>query len=173
MDNYKRLLKDITTFVFDYDGIFTDGNVILKTDDEPLRTINTKDAYAVQLARKMDFRIVVITGGKSQSVEMVLKRLGVTDIYMRARNKKETLEEFFFSHKINPDNVLFMGDDIPDYKAMTKVCLPCSPLDAVEEIKAISKYISPKKGGEGCVRDVIEQVLKIQGKWMNDIGFVW
>ena len=102
---------------------------------------------------------------------MVLNRLGVTDIYMRAHNKTETLKEHLEKEGIKLANVLYMGDDIPDYQSMQGVKLPCCPLDAAEEIKTISKYISPKKGGEGCVRDVIEQVMKVQGKWMKEEGF--
>ena len=170
---YKKLLKEITTFVFDYDGVFTDGKVRLTLDDEPVRTINTKDSYAVQLAVKMGFNIVIITGGKSKSLELVLKRLGLNDIYMRANKKKETLNQHLEKEGIKADNVIYMGDDIPDYQSMLLVKLPCCPLDAAEEIRSISKYISPKKGGEGCVRDIIEQVLKVHGKWMKDEAFTW
>jgi 3-deoxy-D-manno-octulosonate 8-phosphate phosphatase (KDO 8-P phosphatase) len=173
MESYKFLLKDITTFIFDFDGVFTDGKVMLTSDDEPIRTINTKDSYAVQLAIKMGFNIVVITGGKSKSLEIVLNRLGIVDIYMRANNKTETLNEHLLKEGIKPENVLYMGDDIPDYKSMLTVKLPCCPMDAAEEIKEISRYISPKKGGEGCVRDVIEQVMKIQSKWMQNEAFTW
>lgn len=173
MEYYKLALKDITTFIFDFDGVFTDGKVMLTMDDEPVRTINTRDSYAVQLAVKMGFNVVIITGGKSKSLELLLKRLGITDIYMRANNKNETLNEHLEKEGIKAENVLFMGDDIPDYKSMLAVKLPCCPLDAAEEIKEISRYISPKKGGEGCVRDVIEQVLKIQRKWMQNEAFTW
>ncbi len=170
---YKELLKGITTFVFDYDGVFTNGSVIMTSDDEPLRTINTKDTYAVQLAKKLGFNIVIITGGKSGNLEIIMKRLGVTDIYMRANNKHETLKEHLEKEGIRLENVLYMGDDIPDYMAMNKVCFPCCPIDAAEEIKSISRYVSSKRGGEGCVRDVIEQVMKSQGKWMREEGFTW
>jgi 3-deoxy-D-manno-octulosonate 8-phosphate phosphatase (KDO 8-P phosphatase) len=173
MEIYKKLLNDITTFVFDYDGVFTDGKVLLTNDDEPIRAINTKDTYALQIARKMGLNVVIITGGKSKSLELVLNRLGVTDIYMRAHNKTETLKEHLEKEGIKLENVLYMGDDIPDYQSMQGVKLPCCPLDAAEEIRTISKYISHKKGGEGCVRDVIEQVMKVKGKWMREEGFTW
>lgn len=171
--NYKQDLKNITTLIFDYDGVFTDGRVLMTPDDEPIRSINTKDAYAVQLAVKMGFNIVIITGGKSRSLQMVMNRLGVQEIYMRAHNKVETLSEHLINEGINPEEVLFMGDDIPDYKSMLEVKLPCCPADAVDQIKAISRYVSPKKGGEGCVRDIIEQVMTAQGKWMQNEGFTW
>ncbi|MBP7496255.1 MAG: HAD hydrolase family protein [Bacteroidales bacterium] len=173
IQNYKQLLKDIDTFIFDYDGVFTDGNVILKEDDEPFRTINVKDAYALQLAARHNYNIAIITGGKSAAIEKLFNRLGLEDLFFRSANKKEVLEAYLKSKNISSNSVVYMGDDIPDYKAMQLIALPCCPADAAQEVKEISLYISEFKGGEGCVRDIIQQVLKIQNNWFNDNAFTW
>ncbi|WP_029038690.1 KdsC family phosphatase [Salinimicrobium xinjiangense] len=165
--SYKEFLTQITTFVFDVDGVLTDGSIQISTDGELLRTMNIKDGYAMKYARQQGYTICVISGGKNEGVRSRLKGLGVTDIYLGCPDKVEQMEEFFDIYDIQPKEVLYMGDDLPDLYAMKKVGLPCCPQDAVAEIKDISKYVSHKKGGKGCVRDVIEQVLKVQGKW-ND-----
>ena len=163
--SYKELLKDITTFVFDVDGVLTDGNITITSDGELLRKMNVKDGYALKTAIDEGFNICIISGGSNEGVRKRLRRLGITNIYLGAEDKIEQLEEFFDVYNIKPSETLYMGDDIPDYYVMQTVVLPCCPQDAVPEIKSISKYISHKKGGQGCVRDVIEQVLKIHGKW--------
>ncbi|MCX6235583.1 MAG: HAD-IIIA family hydrolase [Bacteroidetes bacterium] len=173
MDNYKEQLKDITTFVFDYDGVLTDGTVVLMRTGEALRTANVKDGYALQLAVKKGFRVVIITGGKSWSIVNRFRRLKVKDIFLGVDNKLQKLNDYLTRHKINPEHVLYMGDDIPDYALMKAVGMPACPADACEEIKSVAKYISSCNGGRGCVRDVIEQVMKIQGKWMDHEAFSW
>ncbi len=173
MTNYKELLKHINTFVFDYDGVLTDGTIILLNEGEPLRTANVKDGYAIQLALNKDYRIVMISGGKSKSMLNRFSALNLKDVFLGVENKLKIYKDYITEHNINPENVLFMGDDIPDYEIMLEVGMSACPADAAEEIKAVSKYISHFKGGEGCVRDIIEQVLKVQGKWMNDDAYKW
>lgn len=173
MTNYKKLLSHITTFVFDYDGVFTNGTVFLMESGEPLRTANVKDGYALQLANKIGFRILIISGGKSKSMTNRFKLLKINDVYLGVKDKIKVYQEYITKHSIKPENVLYMGDDIPDFEIMKKVGVATCPADAAEEIKEISHYISHQNGGEGCVRDIIEQVLKIQGKWLNGDAYYW
>lgn len=165
--SYKELLNHVTTFIFDVDGVLTDGSISITTEGEMYRKMHTKDGFALKTALEKGFNVCVISGGTNEGVRARLKGLGITDIYLGAHHKMETFEEYIDIYNINPENVLFMGDDIPDLYVMKEVGLPSCPQDAVPEIKAISKYVSHKKGGEGCVRDVIEQVLKVQGKWIE------
>lgn len=166
--NYKERLKDITTFIFDVDGVLTDASIQISESGQMLRTMNTKDGYALKTALEMGYNICIISGGTNEGVRDRLKGLGITDIYLGAHVKTEQLEEYFDIYDIKPGNVLYMGDDVPDYPVMKIVGLPCCPQDAVKEIKEVSAYISHKNGGKGCVRDVIEQVLKVQDKWMKE-----
>jgi len=163
--SYKEYLEHITTLIFDVDGVLTDGTITVTTSGEMLRTMNIKDGYALKTAVNKGFHVCIISGGTNEGVRLRLKGLGITDIYLGAHNKIEQLNEYAEKHQINFKNVLYMGDDIPDHPVMKLVGLPCCPQDAVQEIKAISKYVSHKNGGKGAVRDVIEQVLKVQGKW--------
>lgn len=165
MISYKQKLKQITTFLFDVDGVLTDGKLILTPDGEMVRTMHTKDGYAMQLAVKKGFRIAIITGGRDKMVEQRLRYLGVTDIYLGVRNKIEAYEDLLYSYNLNSAEILYMGDDVPDIEVMNLVGLACCPNDAVADVRAISEYISPVNGGEGCVRDVIEQTMKVQEKW--------
>ena len=164
--NYKEYLAHITTFIFDVDGVLTDGSIQISTNGDLLRTMNIKDGFAMKHAMEQGFTVCVISGGNNEGVRHRLKGLGLTDIYLGCPDKVEQMEEFFDIYDIKPEEVLYMGDDLPDLYAMQKVALPCAPQDAAAEIKDISKYISHKKGGKGCVRDVIEQVMKVQGKWI-------
>jgi 3-deoxy-D-manno-octulosonate 8-phosphate phosphatase (KDO 8-P phosphatase) len=163
--SYKEYLNHITTFIFDVDGVLTDGSVTITTNGELMRTMNTKDGYALKTAIDAGYNVCVISGGTNEGVRLRLRGLGLTDIYLGAHDKVEQLKEYLDIYNIKAENVLFMGDDIPDYQVMKMVGLPCCPQDSVPEIKAISKYVSHKNGGKGAVRDVIEQVLKVQGKW--------
>jgi 3-deoxy-D-manno-octulosonate 8-phosphate phosphatase (KDO 8-P phosphatase) len=165
--SYKEYLNQITTFVFDVDGVLTDGSLQVSTKGELLRTMNTKDGYAMKMALRAGFTVCIISGGKNEGVRERLRGLGITDIYLGVDDKVEQMDEFFDIYDIKPEQVLYMGDDIPDYYPMKLVGLPCCPQDAVPELKEISLYVSHKNGGEGCVRDVIEQVMKVQGKWME------
>jgi 3-deoxy-D-manno-octulosonate 8-phosphate phosphatase (KDO 8-P phosphatase) len=173
MSNYKELLREVNTFVFDYDGVLTDGTVVLMNDGDALRTANVKDGYALQLAVKKNYRVVIISGGISDSIRRRFEGLNVKDVFLGVDKKLPVYEDYLKTHNIEPHHVLFMGDDIPDYEVMLRAGVPSCPADAAEEIKSISKYISHFDGGRGCVRDVIEQVLKIQGKWMNDDAYHW
>jgi 3-deoxy-D-manno-octulosonate 8-phosphate phosphatase (KDO 8-P phosphatase) len=173
MNNYKELLKNINTFIFDYDGVLTDGTVITLNDGEAYRISNVKDGYALQLAKKKGYRIAIISGAKADCMVHRLKALQITDIFLGIENKLLTYNDYLKKNSIDPSHVLFMGDDIPDYEIMLEAGLPACPADAAEEIKTVSRYISHLGGGKGCVRDVIEQVLKVQGKWLNDDAYHW
>jgi len=165
MENFKTKLTRVTTFIFDIDGVLTDGSVTLMPDGEQLRTMNIKDGYALQLAIKKGYKIAIISGGKSESVRKRLNGLGVFDVYLGSDDKIETYDEFILTYDINPDEILYMGDDVPDYEVMKRIGVPTCPKDSSQEIIDISIYVSHKNGGKGCVRDVIEQVMRVQGKW--------
>jgi 3-deoxy-D-manno-octulosonate 8-phosphate phosphatase (KDO 8-P phosphatase) len=160
-------IKLIKAFVFDVDGVLTDGIVHVTEAGEQLRQFNIKDGYALQLAVKRGYKVAVITGGRSAGVRLRLKGLGISDIFMEVDSKVEVYKELLNKNSLNSDQVLYMGDDLPDLQVMQLAGLPVCPADAVEEIKSVSLYISPRDGGRGCVRDVIEKVLKIQDQW-ND-----
>ncbi|HLU81120.1 MAG TPA: HAD-IIIA family hydrolase [Flavobacteriaceae bacterium] len=163
--NYKKLLHRITTFVLDVDGVLTDGSILVSTDGELLRSMNIKDGYAMKKAVRAGYIICAISGGKNEGVRTRLRNLGIVDVFLGIEEKTENLENLFKQYDIKPENVAYMGDDIPDIAPMKMVGLPSCPQDAVPEVKAASKYISHKNGGKGCVRDLIEQVMKAQGKW--------
>ena len=173
MSNFKNQLKKISTFIFDYDGVLTEGTVILTPDGEVLRTANVKDGYAMQLAVKTGYNLAIISGGNSRSMVKRFEALKIKNFFQGVKDKRSVLKKYLEENNIEPETVLYMGDDIPDYEAMQDVGLPCCPADAVPEIKNISEYVSIKGGGKGCVRDVIEQTLKIQKKWMTKEGFSW
>jgi len=171
--NFKEGLQNIKAFVFDVDGVFTDGTVYLFPQGEFLRAVNIKDGYAVQHAVKQGYHVAIISGGTSEAVRERFKRLGLTDIYLGASHKMEAFEDFYFKYDLDPGEILYMGDDIPDLEVMQKVGMPTCPADAVEEIKQAAKYISNYSGGQGCVRDVMEQVMKLHGKWLNGEAMSW
>jgi len=168
--SYKEYLKNIDTFVFDVDGVFTDSTLIITTAGEMLRKMNVKDGYAVKTALKKGYRICIISGGTNEGVRNRLKALGVTDIYLGAHHKMDVLDEYMDIYNIDASTMLYMGDDIPDIPPMQAVTLATCPQNAVPEVKAISAYVSHKNGGEGCVRDVIEQVLKVRGDWSGNFS---
>ena len=163
--SYKELLNNITTFIFDVDGVLTDSTVHITPNGEMLRTMNIRDGFAMKAAIESGYNVCIISGGNNEGVRIRLKNLGITDIHLAAPNKVETFKEYIELYNINPEHVLYMGDDIPDFHVMKLVGLPTCPQDAAQEIKAISKYISHKNGGKGAVREIIEQVMKVQGKW--------
>lgn len=173
MSNYKSQLKKINTFIFDYDGVLTDGTVVLQTDGEALRTANVKDGYALQLAIKLGYNVAIITGGYSESMRKRFEGLNIQDFFMGISNKLEVLNSYLEKKGLKTEHVLYMGDDIPDFEAMKSVGIACCPADASPEIKGISHYISIKEGGRGCVRDILEQTMRVQGKWMTKDGFTW
>ncbi len=163
--SYKEYLQHITTFIFDVDGVLTDGSLHVTNSGELLRTMNVRDGYALKFAVNSGYNVAIISAGTNDGVKIRLEGLGIKTVYLGAHNKIETFYEYIETQNIKPENVLYMGDDIPDYSVLKVVGLPCCPQDAVAEIKGISKYISHKNGGQGAVRDVIEQVLKVQDKW--------
>lgn len=168
--SYKEYLVDITTFIFDVDGVLTDGTINVTTNGEMLRTMSIKDGFALKTAVDAGFNICIISGGSNEGVRKRLEGLGIKDIFLGAHNKIDQLNEYISKNNIDKTNVLYMGDDIPDFPVMKLVGLPCCPQDAAPEIKAISKYVSHKNGGKGAVRDVIEQVLKVQNKWNGNFS---
>ena len=180
MSNFSELLKNVTTFIFDVDGVLTDSTMIILPSPqgsgvmgEAVRRMNIKDGYALQFAVKKGYKIAIITGGRSETIKTRFNTLGIKDVYLGVENKIDAYEEYITANDISSDEVLYMGDDMPDYGVMQKAGIPTCPADAVEEIKELSKYISDKKGGEGCVRDVVEQTLKVQGKWFDVEEFGW
>lgn len=160
--------KPITTFVFDIDGVLTDGSLLVYDDGSQVRRMSIKDGYCLQLAIRKGYRILVLSGGAAEGVKARLEYLGVQDIYLKVLNKKEQLLEYARRHGLSSTEILFMGDDIPDHGAMLEAGLACAPADAVAEIRHIAAYISAFAGGQGCVRDVIEKVLKLNGRWELD-----
>ena len=165
--SYKEKLNNIKTVILDVDGVLTDGNLILLPTGEMVRTMNTRDGYAMQLAIKQGIRIAVITGGKDEAVVNRLKYLGLTDIYVNRRDKVDAFQDLLFSYVLDPDEIAYMGDDYPDLAVMSLVGLAACPNDACTDVRKASEYISPENGGKGCVRDLLEQILKVQNKWYN------
>lgn len=168
--NYKENLNHIKAFIFDVDGVLTNGNVMITTNGEMFREMNTKDGYAMKCALEQGLRIAIISGGTNEGVRSRLKALGVDSIYLGAHHKIEPYEDFIFSYDLKPEEIVYMGDDCPDIEVMLKVGVASCPSDAVTDVKDVADYISHKKGGEGCVRDIIEQVLRVQGKWSTAVG---
>ena len=163
--SYKQLMNDISTFIFDIDGVLTDSSVHVTETGEMLRIMNIRDGFAMKAALESGYNVCIISGGKNEGVRIRLSNLGIQEIHLGSPDKVKTFNEYIDLYKIKPENVLYMGDDIPDYHVMKLVGLPTCPQDASPEIKEISNYISHKNGGKGAVRDVIEQVMKVQGKW--------
>lgn len=173
MKETDSLFSHITTFIFDFDGVMTDGSVFCDFEGHPLRATNVKDGYALQLASKLGYHVAVISGAVCPSTIVRMNSLGVTDVFTGIPNKILKLNEYMKDKGLKPEEIIFMGDDIPDIQVMKHVGLPVCPADAVPEVKEISKYISERPGGKGAVRDVIERVLKVQGKWMTAEAYSW
>lgn len=157
--------KLVTTFILDVDGVLTDGTVYVFDSGEQVRRMNIKDGFALQLAIKKGYRLLVISGGNSPAVITRLKKLGITDIFMNVLDKQQMILQYMNDHDLNKDQVLYMGDDIPDYLAMKVVGMPVAPADAAHEIRKAAVYIASAKGGKGCVREVVEKVLRLNGHW--------
>lgn len=163
--NILELFKKITTFIFDVDGVLTDGTVLVLDDGLQARRMNIKDGFALQMAEKNGYRVLVISGGNSPQVAQRLEKLGITNIHMSILDKKTFVLHYIAENNLKTEEVLYMGDDLPDLPALSAVGLPCCPADAVNEVKEFAQYISPINGGNACVRDVIEKVLKVNGHW--------
>lgn len=164
---FKEDLMKVKAFIFDVDGVLSSECIVLDSNGELLRTTNFKDGYAIQYAVKKGYQVAIITGGTSDAVEKRYRGLGVKDIYMASKNKIVDFEDFIARYKLDPDTIMYMGDDLPDLEVMKRIGVPTCPANAVEQIKAISNYISDKNGGYGCVRDVIEQVLRAHSNWLE------
>jgi 3-deoxy-D-manno-octulosonate 8-phosphate phosphatase (KDO 8-P phosphatase) len=173
MTNFKEILTRVKAFVFDIDGVLSLQTINLNSFGVPNRTVNLRDGYAVQLAVKKGYHVAVISGSNAKEYKKRLRQLGVKDVYLNSRAKLENFKEFLEKYDLDRSNVLFMGDDIPDHEVMKAAGIPVCPSDADSEIKQAAVYISDKKGGEGCVRDVVEQVLRLHNKWMDPDGFTW
>jgi len=166
MINYD--LSKIKAIIFDIDGVLSAETITMNAEGEPLRTVNIKDGYAIQLAVKMGLHIAILSGAQTESVKKRYEGLGVPDIFLKAAVKIKVYDDFLAKYGLSDENVIFVGDDIPDYEVLSRCGCPCCPADAAPEIKEICTYVSHKKGGYGCGRDIIEQVLRAQGKWMKD-----
>lgn len=171
--NYKQRLQETELFIFDVDGIFTNNIVYLLPDGEQMRTANVRDGYAVQLAVKKGINIAIISGGRNEAVRKRFEMLGVKEINLGSSEKYPIYERVMQTFGVTADKVCYMGDDVPDHRIMKEVGLAACPADAIPEIKEVSLYISPYNGGEGCVRDVLEQALKLKGLWMDAEGHIW
>ncbi len=172
MINYD--LKKIKSIIFDIDGVLSAETISLHPNGEPMRTVNIKDGYAIQLAQKLGLKIAILSGGNTKSVRLRYEHLGVQDIYMQCAVKIKVYDEFLAKYGLSDDEIMYVGDDIPDYEVMKRAGCPCCPADACADIKDISIYISDRNGGYGCGRDVIEQVLRAQDKWLkNANAFGW
>ncbi len=163
--NQLEKFAQIDTFIFDVDGVFTDGSLLVLESGRLLRQMNVRDGYAVKVALAAGYRVIIITGGNSEGVTIRLANLGIQHIFSGIQRKLEVYEELIRTQQLDEEKILYMGDDLPDYEVMRRVGFPTCPSDAVPEIRQLATYISPLRGGQGCVRDVIERCLKIAGKW--------
>lgn len=172
MINYD--LTKIRAIVFDVDGVLSAETIPMDQSGQPIRTVNIKDGYAIQLAVKRGLQIAIMTGGRNKEIALRYEYLGVKDVHLCCSMKIKTWEEFTQKYGLRDEEIIYMGDDIPDYEVMLRAGCPCCPADACEEVKSISTYVSDRRGGYGCARDVIEQVLKAQGKWvLDEKAFGW
>ena len=164
--NYKTLLNKVTTFVFDVDGVLTNGKILVTTEGEMYREMNTRDGFAMKYALLKGFKIGIISGGTNLGVKKRLEDLGVNKVYLGIHEKDIAFDDFINSYNVNPEEVLYMGDDVPDMSVMETVGVATCPQDAVPDVKRIVDYVSHKNGGDGCVREIVEQVMRVQNKWM-------
>ena len=166
MINYD--LKKVRAVIFDIDGVLSANTITLHPEGEPMRTVNIKDGYAMQLAVKQGLRIAIMTGADVKSIRMRYEKLGVKDIFTGCSVKIQVYEKFLADNALSDEEVIFVGDDIPDYEVMCRCGCPCCPADACPDIKRVSRYVSNQNGGYGVGRDILEQVLRAQGKWLED-----
>ena len=169
---YKEILPQIDTLIFDVDGVYTDGSVALKEMGRPQRTFNTRDTFVTQLAAREGYRIIIITGGTSESVRDIFNYLGVKEVHLGSSDKWEVYQDLV-ADGMDPTKCSYMADDIPDLKILQDVGLPCAPKNACIDVLEVAHFISHHKGGHGCVRDLIEQVMRVQGKWLTENSHTW
>ena len=164
--NYKTLLNNVRAFVFDVDGVMTNGKVMITSEGEMYREMDTRDGFALKYALLKGFKIGIISGGTNEGVKKRLELLGVNKVYLGIHEKDIAFDDFVSTFNINPDQVLYMGDDVPDVPVMEKVGVSTCPQDALPDVKRVVDYVSHKKGGDGCVREIVEQVMRVQDKWV-------
>jgi 3-deoxy-D-manno-octulosonate 8-phosphate phosphatase (KDO 8-P phosphatase) len=164
-ENFKSRLKNINTLIFDIDGVLNDGNIFFMADGAHVRPLHNKDNFALQQAVKKGYTIVIISGGNAALIKDFLQEIGIEYVFLKQHDKLSCYKDFIAEHTIDENQILYMGDDLPDYEVMQRVSVACCPADAAIEIKNISIYVSPKNGGEGCARDIIEQVMRVRGDW--------
>ena len=171
--NYKAKLHSIKAFIFDYDGVLTDGFLMVSDQNNIFRSGNVKDGYAIQYAIRKGYEIAIISGGNGESILARMEMLGIKDVFTSSSDKKEVFFDYLKTKGLKAEEILFMGDDIPDYDIMIEAGVSTCPADAVEEIKSVADYISHKDGGQGCVRDVIEQVMRLHNQWFHEEAKSW
>jgi 3-deoxy-D-manno-octulosonate 8-phosphate phosphatase (KDO 8-P phosphatase) len=171
--NIKQIFSNISTFIFDFDGVITDGQVLMNPQGEFLRNMNSKDSFAIQHAVKQGYNVAIITGSNAQYIKESMLQLGVTDVYLQSYDKLTVYESYILERSLNPNEILYMGDDLPDYPVLQAVAAKTCPNNAVHEIREICNYVSIHRGGRGAVRDVIEQVMRTHGRWINDDAYQW
>ena len=171
--NILQLFKPITTFIFDVDGVLTDGSLTITSNGEMLRTMNVKDGFAMKAALDAGYKIAIISGGQSMGIERRFQQLGLKDIFTGQQHKQAAFDLFKNKHGLHASEIAYMGDDLPDYELLKQVGLSACPNDAAKDIKSICQYISPINGGKGCVRDLIEMTLKLHGKWWSEHSHTW
>ncbi len=165
--NFKQLLHNVSCFVFDVDGVLTDGSLVITEEGHMLRTMHIRDGFALELAVKKGYPVFIISGSSSEGVRIRLNRLGITEVHMSVKDKAECLDQLLKKYNLTHSQVLYMGDDVPDLSVLKIVGVTTCPADAMPVVKKVCIYISEKAGGKGCVRDVIEQVMHLQGKWIS------
>lgn len=170
---YHKMLNEITTFILDVDGVMTNGQVLVTDEGNMLRSFNIKDGFAMQLAVKLGYKICIISGGNSSGVIKRLEGLGIKDIYMKVHEKLPVFKSYISDKNLKADEIAYMGDDLPDYNLIKQVGLKCCPADASHDIQEICDFVSSYPGGGGCVRELIEKVLRAQGKWNLDTIGIW
>lgn len=173
MTNYRKNLHKITTLIFDYDGVMTDGKVLFTDDGQQLRSVNVRDGYALQLASKKGYRIVILSGADTEGMRKRCESTIFTHTFLGTHDKLSVFNDFISKEGLQAEEIMYMGDDIPDLLVLKKVGIATCPADACEEVKKSVHYISPFNGGNGCVRDIIEQILKVNGHWMDKDAFHW
>lgn len=173
MINYREKLKDITTFIFDFDGVLSDGKIWVLPDGQQIRCTNVKDGYAMQYALRKGYNVAIISGGEGESMRLRYQTFKGIDIFLGVKDKAKKLNEYCQTKQIDPTTIAYMGDDIPDLEIISLCGLKCCPADASEEIKSIAHYISFCNGGQGAARDIIEQTLKLQNRWLEADAHIW